>query len=106
MNVSGYLRVIESKRKGKGYKLAIELPRKADGKRSRIYETVYGTKKQAEYRLRELIHECEQGQRRNAKSSRPITVNQWMMKWLDVYIDDKKSPTTIVGYKSQVKTHI
>ena len=55
MNVSGHLRVIESKKKGKGYKLIVELPRGADGKCNRICETFYGTKKQAEHRLQVLM---------------------------------------------------
>ena len=103
MLATGHLRKIKTN-KGSGYKINTETPRGADGKRHRQSVTFYGTRKQAEHKLREMLSDIENGTHMNKSS--PVTVSQWMNKWLATYIKDKKSPTTYVGYKGQVDTHI
>ncbi len=99
---SGHIRKRTTK-KGTVYQIIIELPTdESTGKRQRIYETVDGTKKQAERRMRELISDMD-----NSTYIKPtnMTLSSYIDKWFELYLKDK-SPTTLNGYRKQIDTYI
>jgi len=61
----------------------------ATGKRLRHFESVKGTKKDAQRRLHELLHTLEQGS--YVKPAR-LTVAQFLDEWLRGYVDLNCSP--------------
>lgn len=98
MQVSGHIR-----KRGSKYQIIIELPRdNTTGKRKRKYKTINGTKKRAEYEMRKMMDEIECNKYVDKSN---ITVSEWMNKWIKLYLTDK-SPTTIAGYKKQIKSYI
>lgn len=66
------------------------------------YETVRGTKRDAEARLAELIHGMETGSEINAKR---LTVAEYLEKWLEAR-EKKVKRTTIDGYRILIRAHI
>ena len=72
------------------------------GKRERRYQTIKGTKKQAEAALRKLIDSLEQGVSTDASA---IKLRDWMDNWLTNYLPNIEA-TTRVGYKEKIETYI
>lgn len=63
------------------WRISVELDRDPrTGARRRRWETVHGTKREAEARLAELIREVETG---TAVDPSRITVAEWLRRWLD-----------------------
>jgi len=72
-------------------------------KRLRQFETVKGTKKEAQKRLHELLHTLEQGT--YVKLTR-LTVAQFLEEWLRDYVDLNCSPRTKVSYEMIIRCHL
>ena len=75
----------------------------ANGKRKRYYKTIQGGKKQAEKVMRDMIHELET--RTFVKDNR-ITVRDFMHQWLEIYVKNQLSPTTVQHYIDQTEKYI
>ena len=73
------------------------------GKRQQQWHTVRGTKKEAEAKLRELLHALEKG-----AYVRPqrITVGEWLEEWCQSYVQMHVSPRTVESYQAYVRRHI
>lgn len=73
------------------------------GKRKRFYRTVKGSKKEAEKAMRNFINELEN--RTFTKESK-ITVKDFIHQWIELYIKDQLSPTTVQHYVVQTENYI
>ena len=93
------------RRRGKGsWAIIIDVGRDPQtGKRRQRWQTVKGTKKDAEYALRELLHSLETGN--YVKPSR-ITLGQWLEQWCQSYVVTHTSPRTVESYQSEVRRHL
>lgn len=102
-NVTGHIR----KRVNKNsitYQVIVEKgSANADGTRNRIFKTIKGTKKDAEKLLREMITEVEN---QSYVKNNNITLDVFIKDWLDLYIKDNVSPTTMEQYINQVNNYI
>jgi len=76
----------------------------ATGKRLRHFETVKGTKKEAQQRLAELMVSVEQGT--YIKQPRQLTVAIWLRKWLESYAASNLAPKTMESYKHELNNYI
>ncbi len=75
----------------------------ATGKRLRHFESVKGTKKDAQRRLYELLHTLEQGA--YVRPSR-LTVTQFLGEWLRDYARPNTAPRTCERYEEIVRVHL
>lgn len=75
----------------------------ATSKRLRHFESVQGTKKDAQRRLHELLHTLEQGA--YVRPSR-LTVAQFLGEWLRDYVDLNCSPRTQASYEMIIRCHL
>ena len=75
----------------------------ATGKRLRHFESVKGTKKDAQRRLHELMHTLEQGA--YIRPSR-LTVAQFLGEWLRDYVELNCSPRTKASYEMIIRRHL
>lgn len=93
------------RRRSKGsWEITVDIGRDpVTGKRLRHFESIRGAKKDAERRLRELLHSLEYGG--YAKPMR-ITLGAWLNDWLNSYVKTKCSPRTLDGYHTIVKHHL
>ena len=73
------------------------------GKRQQQWHTVRGTKKEAEAKLRELLHALEKG-----AYVRPqrITLGEWLEEWLEGYAKMHVTPRTQESYRGVTYRHI
>ena len=72
------------------------------GGRRRHYETMVGTREDAERRLRELLFQADTG----ALPTGNTTLNVWMDYWLREYIVPDRRTRTVDDYRRQVRVHI
>jgi len=75
----------------------------ATGKRLRHFETIKGTKKDAQRRLAELQVSVEQG---SYAKPRRLTLGEWLEDWLNNYVIANCSPRTADSYRSEIRNHI
>ncbi|MCP4549665.1 MAG: site-specific integrase, partial [bacterium] len=75
----------------------------ATGQRIRHYETVRGTRRQAEVRKAEIIISLDRGS--YVKPQR-IPLREWMSQWLEGYVRRCCAPRTYEGYERNVRCHI
>jgi len=75
----------------------------ATGKRSRQWLTVKGTRRDAEKRLSELIHEHNSGF--HVKTGK-TTVSAYLERWLADYAKSNLSPRTVEGYETIIHQHL
>ena len=80
---------------------ALVLTRESGGRRRR-YETVEGTREDAERRLHELQYEADTGTLPKGK----VTLNVWLDYWLREYVAVELRPSTIEDYRMQVKNYL
>ena len=73
------------------------------GKRERYYKTIKGSKREAERVMRSFITELEN--QTFTKDSK-ITVEDFMHQWLDLYVKNQLSPTTVQHYIDQTEKYI
>jgi len=85
------------------YQITVELPPdRVTGKRNRKYES-YNTKREAERRKTEILSELAQG---TYLRENPLTVSEWMDKWMKEYICGRISLTTMATYEIQIRLYI
>lgn len=103
MSVTGHIRKRVNKN-STTYQVIVESgSANADGSRNRIFKTIKGTKKDAEKLLREMITEVEN---QSYVKNNNITLDVFIKDWLDLYIKDNVSPTTMEQYVNQVNNYI
>lgn len=86
------------------WELTIDLGRHPSGKRHRKYQTVRGTKAQAQRRLRELLTSLDQGIVPNTKR---IRLRDWLDRWMEERIaGGRRSQLTKERYESAIRLHI
>jgi integrase len=96
IRVKGYIRARGPDR----WQIVVNLPRTA-GKRTQFFETVKGTREDAEARLKEL------GDRRKAKIDPRTTVSAYLEFWLEYKTtNDDLRASTLTRYKQILDTHV
>ncbi len=75
----------------------------ATGKRKQQWISVRGTKKEAEKRLAELLHQLGNG---TFIKPGKTTVAEYLRKWLEDYCSASLAPRTTEGYESIVRCHL
>ncbi|MCL2704376.1 MAG: hypothetical protein FWE91_12365 [Defluviitaleaceae bacterium] len=73
------------------------------GRRIRHYETMNGTKAQAEKRLRTILNELETN---SFIGKNDFTVGDWIEEWLNVYVGKTHSPNTLRRYRQIAEAYI
>jgi len=89
------------KRGRNSWSIVLDLPR--DGKRRQQWVSVKGTKKDAERRLSELLHQIDTG---SFIKPCKVTVADFLRQWLQDYATMSVRPTTLQRYKGIVEGHI
>ena len=74
------------------------------GKRRRHFESVKGTKREAQHRLAELLINIEQGT--YIKQPKRLTVAAWLRQWLDSYVANNLSPKTTESYSQELGHYV
>ena len=77
--------------KGDSWQLIYELPRDADGKRKQGRQTVHGTKRDADTKLREILTALDRG---GYTTPTKETVGAFLERWLESYGATNASPRT------------
>ena len=91
--ITGHIRKRTAKNGKASYQLILETDKDPiTGKRQRFYETVNGTKREAENRLNQIKYEMSHGG--IIVKSSAIKLADWMQTWLRLYTAHL-SPTTI-----------
>jgi len=94
---------IRQRAKG-SWSIVVELGRDpATGKRRQQWHTIRGAKKEAEAKLRELLHSLEMGT--YVKPQR-ITFGKWLEEWLQGYVKMNVTPRTQESYRGIIYRHI
>lgn len=96
---TGYVR----KRGNRSWQLTYDAPRGADGKRRQRYETVHGTKRQAQARLSEILNSLNRGEYREPSA---LTVAEYLDVWLREYVRPNLRPRTAEGYGTIIRKHV
>src|SRR5438067_8021610 len=92
------------RKRGDAYSLVVELERDpVTGKRRQKWETVKGTKHQAEVRLAKLLTDVEGG---TAGSSGKTTVAEYLERWLTEHAEANTAPKTYLRYRGLLRTHV
>ena len=104
MSFTGHVRKREAKSGLTTYQIIVEEESEfTGGKRKRHYKTIKGSKKDAEKAMRQMITELEN--RTFTKDSK-ITVADFMNQWIELYIKNQLSPTTVQHYVDQTNNYI
>lgn len=104
MSFIGHVRKREAKSGLTTYQIIVEEESEyTGGKRKRHYKTIKGIKKDAEKAMRQMITELEN--RTFTKDSK-ITVADFMNQWIELYIKNQLSPTTVQHYVDQTNNYI
>jgi integrase len=90
------------KRRGKNWAIIYDAPRGDDGKRNQKWESVKGTKKDAEKLLAQRIHEASTG---GFISSSDTTVGHYLDEWIK-NVRHRVSGTTPETYQQNIRVHI
>lgn len=72
-------------------------------KRRQRYETVRGTKREAQARLNEILHALNKGDYREKST---LTVAEYLELWLREYVRPNLRPRTAEGYETIVRKHV
>ncbi|XUX00155.1 MAG: tyrosine-type recombinase/integrase [Dehalogenimonas sp.] len=92
------------KRYPDSYTIVIELGKDPiTGKRKQQWVSIKGTKKAAEIKLSELLHQLDTG---NYLKPGKTTLKDFLEKWLDEYARPNLAPRTVEGYESIVHQHL
>ena len=97
----GHIRVREGPR-GTTYQLVVFVGMGTGAKRKYVYETVEGSRRDAENRLAQLVTDVNAGR---LGPSRSITVNGLVDAWWDASTGHL-SPNTRIGYRGVLDRHI
>jgi len=91
------------KRGERTWRISVELERDPEtGRRRRIWETITGTKRDAESRLAELVREVETG---IAAEPNRLTVADWLRQWLEMR-RPRVRPSTWERYRQVVEVRL
>lgn len=102
--VTGHIRKRTTKDGKASYQIILETERDPlTGKRQRMYQTLNGTKKEAEATLTRLKAELNNGNGILQPSA--VKLGNWLDDWMNLY-NIHLSPTTRTTYKQQIQTHI
>ena len=94
---------IRQRSKG-SWEICIDIgPDPATGKRLRHFESVKGTKKDAQKRLAQLLVGIEEGSFIKPKR---ITLGEWLGDWLNGYVKTNCSPRTLDDYHTIIRRHL
>ena len=92
------------KQRSKGsWTIILDLPRNSNGERKQQWVTVRGTKREAERRLAELIHQMDTGA--FVKPTK-LTVGSFLQEWLQGYVATNVRAATAEGYRIIVERHL
>ena len=97
--MTGHIR----KRGERSWAILLDLPRGPDGKRRRKWHTVHGTKKDAQRKRNELLHQLQTGA--YVEPAR-MTVNEYLAKWLSDFAATNVSGKTFERYSEIVRNHL
>ena len=90
------------KRSKDSYSIKVSVGKDAAGKYKFRWTTVKGTKKDAEKRLGEILHQLDTG---TFMKSGKITVAEYLGKWLTDYAKVKLSPRGFERYRDIIRQH-
>lgn len=98
--MKGYLR-----QRSKGsWEVCIDIGKDpSTGRRLRHFESIKGTKRDAQRRLAELLVSIEEGN--YIKPSR-FTLGQWLENWINSYVATNCSLRTLESYQSEMRRHL
>lgn len=88
---------------GTTWQITIELGLDENGVRQRMFKSTYGTKKEAEKEMQQMLNELDGG---TFVEDTKITVASYLRNWIKIYVKPNLAPTTIDGYKSNVENYI
>jgi hypothetical protein len=92
------------KRGKNSYSIAISLGKDpTTGQYKYQWTTVKGTKKEAEKRLSELLHQLDNG---TFMKPGKTTLGEYLEKWLKDYVWTNLAPRTAEGYESIIRCHL
>lgn len=92
------------KRYNNSYTIVLNLGKDpATGKRKQQWVSVKGTKKDAEKRLAELLHQIDTG---TFMKPSKTTVAEYLRRWLEDYVRPNLSPRGFERYESIVRVHL
>jgi integrase len=99
--MKGYLR-----KRGRGsWEITIDTGKDpSTGKRRRHFESVSGSKRDAQRRLAELAVQIERGG--YIKTPRDLTLSEYLRNWLHNYTEMNCAPKTIESYRALIECHI
>ena len=92
-----------TKRGKHSWRIAVDLGRDENGKRQRRFETVNGTKAEAQRKLRELVSTVENGL---PVDTTKATVGEFMQQWLLDYAETNTCARTVEGYTGNIRRYI
>jgi integrase len=96
----GYVR----KRATNSYEITLDLGRDAQGRRLRRYETVRGTRREANRVLADLLRDAMDGALRASPGR--MTLASYLDKWLADHAAHKVSPKTFERYSELLRLHV
>lgn len=99
LTVNGHVR----QRSEGSWSIVIYLGRGSDGKKKYKWETVHGTKKQAEARKTQLLHELNTG---GYVEPAKMTLGEFLDRWVEDYAKAAVRPSTLTLYKSIIAKQI
>ena len=73
------------------------------GRRRRHFETIHGTKNDAQRRLTALLLNIEKGGYVRPKR---ITLAEWLEQWLATYVKTRLAPETVESYEMIIRCHL
>ncbi len=92
------------KRSKGSWAIVIDVGRDAEtGKRRQRWHTVKGTKKDAERALRQILYSMETG---NYIEPNRLTVGEWLLQWLEGYVEMRTTARTQESYRSIIRHHL
>lgn len=75
----------------------------ATGKRKQQWVSIKGTKKEAEKRLAELLHQLDTG---TFMKPSKTTLTEYLERWLKDYAWPNLAPRTVEGYETIIRQHL
>mgnify|MGYP001348290776 CR=1 FL=1 len=92
------------KRSKDSYSVVVSLGKDANtGKYKSQWVSIRGTKKEAERRLAEILHQMDTGTYMKPSKT---TLGEYLEKWLSDYVWPNLAPRTAEGYESIVRCHL
>ena len=88
---------------GTTWQITIELGMDENGERQRMFKSTYGTKKEAEKEMQQMLNDLDGG---TFIEDTKITVASYLRNWIKIYVVPNLAPTTIDGYRSNIENYI